>query len=78
MLKSYFLISPGIYVPPAPQFPKVFHNMGIRIEVRHRISFTVTPFMLMFPQDEVLVGKDHPVVLSVAAPKEVGPSPSPL
>lgn len=31
------LISPGIYVPPTPQFPKVFHNMGIRIEVRDRI-----------------------------------------
>ncbi|KAH0839539.1 peptidase M24 [Lanmaoa asiatica] len=46
-------VEPGIYVPPVPQFPKAFHNMGIRIE------------------DEVLVGKDHPVVLSVAAPKEI-------
>ncbi|KAF8554093.1 peptidase M24 [Imleria badia] len=46
-------VEPGIYVPPVPQFPKVFHNMGIRIE------------------DEVLVGKDHPVILSVAAPKEI-------
>ncbi|KAF9224423.1 peptidase M24 [Gyrodon lividus] len=46
-------VEPGIYVPPAPQFPKHFHNMGIRIE------------------DEVLVGKEHPVVLSVAAPKEI-------
>ena len=43
----------GIYVPPLPDFPKAFHNMGIRIE------------------DEVLVGKKHPVVLSVNAPKEV-------
>lgn len=34
------LISPGIYVPPVPQFPKVFHNMGIRIEVRNHISLT--------------------------------------
>ncbi|KAH7888136.1 peptidase M24 [Phlebopus sp. FC_14] len=46
-------VEPGIYVPPTPQFPKHFHNMGIRIE------------------DEVLVGKEHPVVLSVAAPKEI-------
>jgi hypothetical protein len=43
----------GIYVPPTANFPKHFHNMGIRIE------------------DEVLVGKEHPVVLSVSAPKEV-------
>ncbi|KAF8131165.1 hypothetical protein EV363DRAFT_1331897, partial [Boletus edulis] len=46
-------MEPGIYVPPVPQFPKAFHNMGVRIE------------------DEVLVGKNHPVVLSVAAPKEI-------
>lgn len=46
-------IEPGIYVPAAPQFPKQYHNMGIRIE------------------DEVLVGKKDPIVLSVAAPKEV-------
>ncbi|KAF9004696.1 peptidase M24 [Cyathus striatus] len=46
-------IEPGIYVPPTPNFPIHFHNMGIRIE------------------DEVLVGKDHPVVLSVSAPKEI-------
>lgn len=25
-------IEPGIYVPPAPQFPKQYHNLGIRIE----------------------------------------------
>lgn len=24
---------PGIYVPPTPNFPKHFHNIGIRIEV---------------------------------------------
>lgn len=35
------------------EFPRVFHNIGIRIE------------------DEVLVGKKHPIVLSVNAPKEV-------
>jgi hypothetical protein len=27
---------------------------------------------VMISQDEVLIGKDHPTVLSVAAPKEVG------
>ncbi|KAF8451032.1 hypothetical protein L210DRAFT_3500241 [Boletus edulis BED1] len=48
-------VEPGIYVPPVPQFPKAFHNMGIRID----------------SEDEVLVGKNHPVVLSVAAPKEI-------
>ncbi|KAI0352768.1 peptidase M24 [Trametes cingulata] len=46
-------IEPGVYVPPFPEFPKAFHNIGIRIE------------------DEVLVGKKHPTVLSVNAPKEI-------
>ncbi|KAG6915465.1 hypothetical protein DXG01_011332 [Tephrocybe rancida] len=46
-------IEPGIYVPPTPNFPTHFHNIGIRIE------------------DEVLVGKTDPIVLSVSAPKEV-------
>ncbi|KAF8351090.1 peptidase M24, structural domain-containing protein, partial [Amanita rubescens] len=46
-------IEPGIYVPPLPDFPKHFHNIGIRIE------------------DEVLVGKDYPTVLTDAAPKEI-------
>jgi len=27
-------IEPGIYVPPDSSFPKEFHNIGIRIEVR--------------------------------------------
>ncbi|KAG0695786.1 peptidase M24 [Suillus ampliporus] len=48
-------VEPGIYVPPTAQFPKYFHNIGIRIE------------------DDVLVGENHPVVLSVSAPKEVCP-----
>ncbi|KAG2014041.1 peptidase M24 [Coprinopsis cinerea AmutBmut pab1-1] len=46
-------IEPGIYVPPTANFPKHYHNIGIRIE------------------DEVLVGKRHPVVLSSNAPKEI-------
>ncbi|KAI0751632.1 peptidase M24, structural domain-containing protein [Daedaleopsis nitida] len=46
-------IEPGVYVPPMLDFPKVFHNIGVRIE------------------DEVLVGKKHPIVLSVNAPKEI-------
>ncbi|KDR74526.1 hypothetical protein GALMADRAFT_227592 [Galerina marginata CBS 339.88] len=46
-------IEPGIYVPPTANFPKHFHNIGVRIE------------------DEVLVGAEHPVVLSVSAPKEI-------
>ncbi|KAH9853384.1 peptidase M24, structural domain-containing protein [Lenzites betulinus] len=46
-------IEPGVYVPPYSEFPKAFHNIGIRIE------------------DEVLVGKDHPVILSANAPKEI-------
>jgi len=46
-------IEPGIYVPPTPNFPKWFHNMGIRIE------------------DDVVVGKEHPIILSVSAPKEI-------
>ncbi|KXN84216.1 Intermediate cleaving peptidase 55 [Leucoagaricus sp. SymC.cos] len=46
-------IEPGIYVPPTPQFPKQYHNMGIRIE------------------DEVLVGEKDPIILTVAAPKEI-------
>jgi len=46
-------IEPGIYVPPTHNFPRHFHDMGIRIE------------------DEVLVGKDRPTVLTVNAPKEI-------
>ncbi|KAF8966401.1 peptidase M24 [Flammula alnicola] len=46
-------IEPGIYVPPTANFPKHYHNIGIRIE------------------DEVLIGDEHPVVLSVSAPKEI-------
>ncbi|KAI0829267.1 peptidase M24, structural domain-containing protein [Trametes gibbosa] len=46
-------IEPGVYVPPSPEFPKAFHNIGIRIE------------------DEVLVGRDHPIILSASAPKEI-------
>ncbi|KJA21690.1 hypothetical protein HYPSUDRAFT_41827 [Hypholoma sublateritium FD-334 SS-4] len=46
-------IEPGIYVPPTANFPKHFHNIGIRIE------------------DEVLVGRNDAIVLSVAAPKEI-------
>ncbi|KAG6829801.1 hypothetical protein H0H87_010142 [Tephrocybe sp. NHM501043] len=46
-------VEPGIYVPPTPNFPTHFHNIGIRIE------------------DEVLVGKTAPVVLTVTAPKEI-------
>ncbi|KAJ3505687.1 hypothetical protein NLJ89_g7287 [Agrocybe chaxingu] len=46
-------IEPGIYVPPTANFPKHFHNIGVRIE------------------DDVLVGEEHPTILSVAAPKEV-------
>ncbi|KAF7799118.1 hypothetical protein EIP86_010348 [Pleurotus ostreatoroseus] len=51
-------IEPGIYVPASPLFPKEFHEIGIRIEASGCA-------------DEVLVGKDHPVVLSVNAPKEI-------
>ena len=43
----------GVYVPSFSEFPRAFHNIGIRIE------------------DEVIVGKKHPIVLSVNAPKEV-------
>ncbi|PAV20579.1 peptidase M24 [Pyrrhoderma noxium] len=46
-------IEPGIYVPPSSQFPKHFHNIGIRIE------------------DEVLVKRNFPIVLSIEAPKEI-------
>ena len=28
-----FTVEPGIYVPPTSEFPKEFHNIGIRIEV---------------------------------------------
>ncbi|PPQ81078.1 hypothetical protein CVT25_014541 [Psilocybe cyanescens] len=36
-------IEPGIYVPPTANFPKHFHNMGIRIEVGYFVFF-VDPF----------------------------------
>ena len=64
-------IEPGIYVPPESSFPKEFHDIGIRIEVRR----CPTPFRPLFTsslyQDEVLVQSDHAVILSVNAPKEV-------
>lgn len=31
----------GVYVPPYREFPKAFHNIGIRIEVRTAWSTTV-------------------------------------
>ncbi|KAF8164915.1 peptidase M24, structural domain-containing protein [Crassisporium funariophilum] len=46
-------IEPGIYVPPTANFPKHFHNIGIRIE------------------DDILIGEEHPIILSVSAPKEI-------
>jgi hypothetical protein len=59
----------GIYVPPTPNFPKFFHNLGIRIEVCSNQS---SPRHFAHShQDEILVGDKHPTILSVAAPKEV-------
>ncbi|KAF8628154.1 hypothetical protein AX17_006024 [Amanita inopinata Kibby_2008] len=46
-------VEPGIYVPPTSNFPKHFHNIGIRIE------------------DEILVGEQHPIILTAVAPKEI-------
>ncbi|KAJ2918087.1 hypothetical protein MD484_g2305, partial [Candolleomyces efflorescens] len=46
-------VEPGIYVPPSTNFPKHFHNLGVRIE------------------DEVLIGKEEPIVLTTSAPKEI-------
>jgi hypothetical protein len=63
-------IEPGIYVPPLAPFPKHYHNMGVRIEACHDLlNFFLC--LSCASQDEVLVGKNHPVVLSVSAPKEV-------
>ena len=70
----------GVYVPPTSLFPRHFHNIGIRIEVSQIQS--LHPFIYLFKlnlhqhyftylKDEVLVGKNHPVILSVNAPKEV-------
>ena len=66
-------IEPGIYVPPDSSFPKEFHNIGIRIEVRGvypRFTADYSCPQLYF-QDEVLIQKDHAIVLSINAPKEV-------
>ena len=51
-----YWIAIGVYIPPDSAYPKHFHNIGIRIEVR----FTTADFILcltVFPlfQDEVLV-----------------------
>lgn len=66
-------IEPGIYVPPDSSFPKEFHNIGIRIEVRDVYPrFTADYSCLHFGfQDEVLVQNDHAIILSINAPKEV-------
>lgn len=32
--KTRMLSCTGVYVPPYREFPKAFHNIGIRIEVR--------------------------------------------
>lgn len=46
--------------------------MGIRIEVCPTfLMFSITNAKVVASQDEVLVGKDHPTILSVNAPKEV-------
>lgn len=67
-----YLLSTGVYVPASPSFPKQFHNIGIRIEVRTSQVFVCCCSVLVPNyQDEVLVQKDHAVVLSVDAPKEV-------
>ena len=63
-------IEPGIYVPPDSSFPKEFHNIGIRIEVRDVYPHSTDYLCLLF-QDEVLVQNDHAVILSINAPKEV-------
>lgn len=34
----------GLYVPPSPHFPKEFHNIGVRIEVRE-LSYQEVPPM---------------------------------
>jgi hypothetical protein len=68
-LQDLMLGSSGVYVPPTANFPKVFHNLGIRIEV---CSNQAVCYMSLTPlQDEVLVGDNHPTILSVSAPKEV-------
>ena len=67
-------IEPGIYVPPDSSFPKEFHNIGIRIEVRDVYPDSAGYLclqILFYFQDEVLVQNDHAVILSINAPKEV-------
>ncbi|KAJ3479046.1 hypothetical protein NLI96_g9335 [Meripilus lineatus] len=65
-------IEPGVYVPAASNFPTAFHDMGIRIEVCPTfLMFSITNAKVVASQDEVLVGKDHPTILSVNAPKEI-------
>lgn len=63
----------GIYVPPTAQFPKHFHNIGIRIEVGYDTACSTYFLTYNTLQDDVLVGQKHSVVLSVSAPKEVCP-----
>jgi intermediate cleaving peptidase 55 len=60
----------GIYVPPSNNFPRRFHNMGIRIEAgRSPMVYDIKTDETR--QDEVLVGKEHATILTVNAPKEV-------
>lgn len=64
----------GIYVPPTANFPKHFHNMGIRIEVSC-CPVVYRQRLIPDPQDEVLVGAKNATILSVSAPKEVNNGP---
>jgi Xaa-Pro aminopeptidase len=34
-------VEPGLYIPPDDAFPKHFHNIGIRIEVRFGVILGV-------------------------------------
>lgn len=59
-----------MYVPADSRYPEEFHGIGIRIEVRLKGLFLFIIHLIHY-QDEVLVEKDHGVVLTVGAPKEV-------
>ena len=45
--------------------------MGVRIEVCSYTTLGGISFPDHFAQDEVLIGKEHPTILTVSAPKEV-------
>ncbi|KAF5322673.1 hypothetical protein D9619_001139 [Psilocybe cf. subviscida] len=71
-------IEPGIYVPPTANFPKHFHNIGIRIEDEVLVGEEdPTVLSVSAPkEEESVIFHEHPETIAVTSdygPVQVGP-----